>query len=64
MPPYEGRKQSADIAEGSASQVGGANVGGAARPVADPEYKAAAPGDTPGGAISGKHLPEASTPRW
>jgi hypothetical protein len=27
MPPYEGRKQSADIAEGSASQVGGAEVG-------------------------------------
>ena len=52
VPPYEGRKQSADIVHSSASQVGGANVGGAARPVADPEYKAAAPVDTPGGATA------------
>lgn len=46
------RKQSADIADSSAGHVGGANVGGAARPVADPECKAPAPGDTPGGATA------------
>ncbi|MCW2686913.1 MAG: hypothetical protein JWR37_1803 [Mycobacterium sp.] len=51
IPPYEGRKTSADTDEGSG---GGDDVrtGGATHPVTDPEYKSPKPGDTPGGATA------------
>ncbi|MFI5783348.1 hypothetical protein [Nocardia sp. NPDC051570] len=50
VPPYEGRKESADVA---AERPGaGARTGGAAGPVADSDYKAPRPGATPGGATA------------
>lgn len=61
VPPYEGRKQAADIADSSASEVGGAKVGGASRPVADPEYKSPAPGDTARGATGSPAVEDSGT---
>jgi hypothetical protein len=53
VPPYEGRTESGEINEDpSATHVEGANVGGAGGPVADPNYKADKPEDTPGGATA------------
>jgi hypothetical protein len=48
VPPYDGRKESAS-APASAEGSGGANVGGAAGPVTDSDYKSPSPSDTPGG---------------
>ncbi len=51
IPPYEGRTTGADRrGDASESVKGGVNVGGAAGPVADPEYRSPAPESTPGGA--------------
>ena len=51
IPPYEGRKTHADrIGDASESVKGGVKVGGAAGPVADPDYKSPAPESTTGGA--------------
>ena len=47
IPPYEGRKKTGEV---TAPNAGDANTGGAAGPVADPDYKSASPADTPGGA--------------
>ena len=47
IPPYEGRKTSAD--SGDSTRHAGANTGGAAAPTSDPDYKSPAPGDTAGG---------------
>jgi hypothetical protein len=48
VPPYEGRKTSAD--SGDSTQKAGASSGGAAAPTTDPDYKSPAPDATPGGA--------------
>lgn len=48
VPPYEGRREAADV--GGESTRDGAKVGGATGPVEDDEMKAADPADTPGGA--------------
>ena len=50
IPPYEGRQTSAQRT--GESHKGGANVGGAAGPVEDADYKAPAPSSTPGGATA------------
>jgi hypothetical protein len=59
VPPYEGRRESADVTDPSyrgptggepASSREGARVGGATGPVVDDEPKAPDPADTPGGA--------------
>jgi hypothetical protein len=50
IPPYEGRQTSAQRT--GESHKGGVNVGGAAGPVEDADYKAAAPSSTPGGATA------------
>jgi hypothetical protein len=51
VPPYEGRKESADVGDDSAEAVG-ARTGGATRPTADADYKSPAPGESPGGATA------------
>jgi hypothetical protein len=63
IPPYEGRKTSAD--SGDNTDMGGANVGGATAPTTDPDYKSPPPGDTAGGATTSpadeqpaSHMPE------
>lgn len=48
IPPYEGRKTSADVG----SDKGGARTGGATAPTTDPDYKSPAPSQTAGGATS------------
>ncbi len=48
VPPYEGRRESADVDE-SGSHRDGANVGGATGPVVDDKMKAPSPSDTEGG---------------
>ena len=50
IPPYEGRRESADIAEEEKSTRDGARVGGATGPTADAEPKAPDPARTPRGA--------------
>jgi hypothetical protein len=50
VPPYEGRRESADVKEQEAARKGGAKVGGASGPVDDPEMSAPDPNDAPGGA--------------
>jgi hypothetical protein len=50
VPPYEGRRESADIEGSEESSREGVKVGGATGPVADDEAKAPDPGETPGGA--------------
>jgi hypothetical protein len=47
IPPYEGRKTSAD--SGETTEKAGARTGGATAPTTDPDYKSPAPGDTAGG---------------
>jgi hypothetical protein len=46
LPPYEGRRESADVDEKSESEKEGAKVAGATRPVRDDEMKAPDPADT------------------
>lgn len=48
VPPYDGRRESADIDEESTHQDG-ANVGGATGPRTSEGYSSASPSDTPGG---------------
>ncbi len=50
LPPYEGRKEAADVAGKEESTKEGAKVGGASRPVEDDDMKAPEPADTPRGA--------------
>lgn len=50
VPPYEGRRQSADVGGSEESVREGAKVGGATGPVEDADSKAPEPADTPGGA--------------
>lgn len=49
VPPYEGRKESADVAGKEESTKGGAKTAGATSPTEDDDMKAAGPADTPGG---------------
>jgi hypothetical protein len=49
IPPYEGRKESGEVASSSAEGASSANVAGARGPVADSDYKSPSPSDTPGG---------------
>lgn len=50
VPPYEGRRESADIDGRAESVKDGAKVGGATGPVEDDQMKAPEPASTPGGA--------------
>jgi hypothetical protein len=53
VPPYEGRRTSAEEITGSSPGEGtGANTAGATHPVADSKFKAPDPDDTPGGATA------------
>jgi hypothetical protein len=52
LPPYEGRRQSADVAGQEKGHRDGATVGGATGPVESDERKAPDPADTPGGAVA------------
>ena len=52
LPPYEGRRQSADVDSAEEGRKDGANVGGATGPVESSEPKAPAPAATPGGATA------------
>ena len=52
VPPYEGRRESADVDPAEAGTQDGANVGGATGPVADPESKAPDPAGTDRGATA------------
>jgi hypothetical protein len=49
VPPYEGRRESADVDGQEESTKDGAKVGGATGPVEDDEMKASEPADTPRG---------------
>jgi hypothetical protein len=55
LPPYEGRKENADVepagsgGEAAGVHKGGVNVGGGQRPKESAPMKAPEPGDTPGG---------------
>lgn len=52
-PPYEGRKESADVAPVEAGEQDGAGVGGARRPTeADPGLRQDDPEQSPGGAVA------------
>jgi hypothetical protein len=50
LPPYEGRREAADIDGQEESTTDGAKTGGATGPVEDAEQKAPDPADTPRGA--------------
>jgi hypothetical protein len=50
VPPYEGRKESAD--SGESTENAGASTGGATAPTTDPDYKSPAPNQTAGGATA------------
>jgi hypothetical protein len=50
IPPYEGRRESADVDGSEKSTRDGVKVGGATGPVEDDEGKAPDPASTPGGA--------------
>lgn len=50
VPPYEGRRGSADVKGKDKSARGGARTGGATGPVTDDEMKASEPERTEGGA--------------
>ncbi|MCM2425117.1 hypothetical protein [Streptomyces sp. RKAG337] len=53
LPPYEGRKKSANVSSDKAQSVkSGVKTAGAAGPVEDDDMKAPDPRDTPGGATS------------
>lgn len=52
LPPYEGRRESADVDPQEESTKDGAKTAGATGPVQDDEQKAPDPGDTPGGATT------------
>jgi hypothetical protein len=50
VPPYDDRRDSADVADQDAASKDGAKVGGASRPVDNPEMSMPDANDTPGGA--------------
>jgi hypothetical protein len=50
VPPYEGRRRAANTDDEDTVRRDGAKVGGATGPVADDEFAASDPRDTPGGA--------------
>jgi hypothetical protein len=52
VPPYEGRRGSADVDDEEKARRDGANVGGATGPVESGERKAPVPEDTPRGAVA------------
>jgi hypothetical protein len=64
VPPYEGRKESAEPEQEGGSTRGGVKVGGATGPVPDDEFKAPDPAKTPGGrtASPGDEQPAADMP--
>ncbi|MCW2677318.1 MAG: hypothetical protein JWR70_2358 [Modestobacter sp.] len=64
VPPYEGRRESADVEGEERLRRDGANVGGATGPVRSEERKAPEPADTPGGAVASPadEQPAADTP--
>ncbi|MCW2534531.1 MAG: hypothetical protein JWQ26_230 [Modestobacter sp.] len=64
VPPYEGRRESADVAGEAKVRRDGATVGGATGPVESEERKAPEPADTPGGAVASPadEQPAADTP--
>lgn len=49
VPPYDGRKESAEPDQEGGTMRGGVRVGGATGPVSDDTFKAPSPSDTPGG---------------
>jgi hypothetical protein len=51
-PPYEGRRESADVDGEEKLRRDGANVGGATGPVESDEKKAPEPADTPRGGVA------------
>jgi hypothetical protein len=51
-PPYQGRRESADVDGEEKLRRDSANVGGATGPVESDERKAPEPADTPGGAVA------------
>lgn len=52
VPPYEGRRETADVDPPEDSTKDDAKVGGATGPVADDQMKAPEPEDTPRGAVA------------
>jgi hypothetical protein len=52
VPPYEGRRESADVDGEEKLERDGANVGGATGPVESDEQKAPEPADTPRGPVA------------
>lgn len=64
VPPYEGRKESAEPDQEGGTRRGGVRVGGATGPVEDSEFKAPSPSDTPGGRTTspGDEQPAAQMP--
>lgn len=52
VPPYDGRRESADVEDQSESVKGGAKVGGATGPVSDADPKAPQPAETDRGAVA------------
>jgi hypothetical protein len=52
VPPYEGRRETADVDPSDESTKDGARVGGATGPVEDDEPKAPNPDLTAGGAVA------------
>lgn len=64
VPPYEGRKESAEADQQGGTVRDGVRVGGATGPVEDDERKAPDPAETPGGrtASPGDEQPAAEMP--
>ncbi len=64
VPPYDGRKQSAEPNQEGGTYRDGARVGGATGPVDDDQFKAPSPSDTPGGRTGspGDEQPAAQMP--
>jgi hypothetical protein len=52
VPPYEGRRETADVDSQEKSTKDGAKTAGATGPVIDPESKAPEPTDTPRGGVA------------
>jgi hypothetical protein len=52
VPPYEGRREAAEVDDEEKLRRDGANVGGATGPVESDQRKAPEPADTPRGAVA------------
>jgi hypothetical protein len=52
VPPYDGRRESADVDDEEKLRRDGANVGGATGPVVSDQRKAPRPADSPRGAVA------------